>query len=113
MIQYLQALVQQVSDKLEGRSPQWNRVRKTHLFNHPSCAACGGKDSLEVHHIEPFHIYPSKELDPTNLITLCSAKGRECHIRFGHGFNWKHYCPAVVLYAEQELHRLKERILNG
>jgi hypothetical protein len=62
------------------RSPHWPTVRKQHLELHPTCAACGTKEHLEVHHKIPFHDDPSKELDPTNLITFC----REHHFEIGH-----------------------------
>lgn len=76
-----------------GRSGKWSTVRKNHLKDHPSCAACGRSKKVEVHHIEPYHLNPSRELDPTNLITLCADP---CHIVFGHFMNFKSYNPDVV-----------------
>lgn len=54
--------------------------------------ACGRDNDLEVHHIEPFHSNPSKELDPANLITLC---GDPCHLVHGHLMNWSRCNPEV------------------
>lgn len=70
----------------DSRSPHWPGVRKVHLADHPQCAVCGGIAKLEVHHIYPFHLFPLRELDPTNLITLCEAWkfGVNCHLFFGH-----------------------------
>lgn len=68
------------------RSPKWPSVRRKHLDANPYCAACGAKATeadLEVHHIRPYHLDPSLELDPNNLITLCRS-GRNCHLYVGH-----------------------------
>jgi 5-methylcytosine-specific restriction enzyme A len=73
------------------RSPKWPAVRKAWLTKHPYCAVCGIHDSLEVHHILPFHLNPELELDPTNLMTLCEGKTRTCHFIFGHFYNWLRY----------------------
>jgi hypothetical protein len=72
------------------RSPQWPRVRREHLAKEPRCRWCGGSVAPEVHHIIPFHLDRSRELDPTNLITLCEA-GTECHLDRGHFGNWKRF----------------------
>lgn len=101
----IKALIQNVADAIQGkaplgatRSPQWPKVRADHLKKNPNCALCNGKASLEVHHIQPFHIKPELELDPTNLITLCEAKtnGINCHLAFGHLGNFKSANPVVV-----------------
>ena len=73
------------------RSGKWPTAREHHLEIHPTCAVCGGKVKLEVHHKKPFHIHPELELDPTNFITLCEADkdGVNCHLLFGHLGNFK------------------------
>jgi HNH endonuclease len=74
------------------RSPQWGRVEKEHLQREPACVACGYKGHhLQVHHVRPFHLHPQLELDPSNLITLCTAPGREHHLLLGHLDEWKSY----------------------
>jgi len=80
-------------DKMYGRSPKWRKVRAEHIKKHPECAACGRKESLEVHHIVPYHINPELELEPSNLITLC---GKYCHFIFGHLMDWKSWNENVV-----------------
>jgi 5-methylcytosine-specific restriction protein A len=75
------------------RSPSWNKTRKEHLANFPECAACGRKDDLEVHHIVPYHVDSSRELDPNNLITLCD---KYCHFIFGHLMDWKSWNVNVL-----------------
>jgi hypothetical protein len=78
----------------EARSPHWPAVEHAYLKLHPVCECCGTKNKLNVHHKKPFHLFPQFELDPTNLITLCMEK--ECHIKLGHGDNFKDYNPNVV-----------------
>ena len=93
-------------DRMYGRSPKWRSVRNEHIENNPTCAACGRKDGLEVHHIVPYHVDPSKELDPTNLITLC---GKRCHFVFGHLLDWKSWNENVVRDSTLYLLSVKNR----
>jgi 5-methylcytosine-specific restriction endonuclease McrA len=85
------------------RSPRWSTIRKEFLKENPVCAACGSDKKLEVHHIEPVHINPDRELDKDNLITLCSAK---CHLLFGHLMYFKSWNPEV----EKDCKIMKEKI---
>jgi hypothetical protein len=80
-----------------ARSTHWPAVRAAYLKEHPTCAVCGGKEKLEVHHRRPFHLHPELELDPTNFITLCESdkNGCNCHLMFGHIGNFKSYNIAV------------------
>lgn len=84
------------------RSDKWPTVEKHFREGHPTCAACGGKDRLNVHHCMPFHLDPAKELDPTNLITLCMGD-KECHLHIGHGGSFKQYNPNVRSDAAEAL----------
>ena len=84
------------------RSSRWPAVRNAWIKDHPTCACCGGTDSLEVHHKIPFHVAPMLELDGLNLITLCESK-RQCHLRVGHYFNWKLHNPDVERMAAEFL----------
>ena len=70
------------------RSGQWKSIRDAHIKNNPTCYACGRSEYLIVHHIVPFHLNPELELDPNNLLTLCQGKHINCHITFGHNYNW-------------------------
>lgn len=84
------------------RSDKWPTVEKHFREAHPTCAACGGKDRLNVHHCMPFHLDPAKELDPNNLITLCMGE-KECHLHIGHGGSFKQYNPNVRKDAAEAL----------
>lgn len=80
-----------------ARSPHWSTVRKHFLEKNPCCAVCGGTEKLEVHHKLPFHIDPSLETNPDNLITLCEANPvLNCHRIFGHLNNFRGWNPDVV-----------------
>jgi 5-methylcytosine-specific restriction protein A len=87
------------------RSVRWPAVRRAHLKAHPTCAACGGRARLNVHHLRPFHLYPELELDPENLLTLCEGgvAATNCHLLFGHGGNWSRYNPTCVASATANL----------
>lgn len=72
------------------RSSHWARVRADFAAANPSCAVCGSIKKIEIHHVVPFHLDASRELDPTNLITLCESRGfLNCHLLFGHLGNYK------------------------
>ena len=86
----------------------------------PGCAACGYRgQGLQVHHIKPFHLHPTLELDPRNLITLCEVKGRDHHLLLGHLDEWesynvnvrrdvKHYYGKTALHIRSDVAWLKE-----
>ena len=88
--------------KEKRRSKDWAEVRDNFLSLHPTCAACGGTEKLQVHHIIPFHVNEKLELDEDNLITLCMGKD-ECHLSIGHGDSWKCYNPRVEIDARKYL----------
>ena len=85
--------LQHIQDRIAGKAPAgakrssgWSKVRKAHLDLFPTCAVCGGKEKLEVHHLKSFHEHPELEEDMTNLITLCESghNGINCHLFCGH-----------------------------
>jgi 5-methylcytosine-specific restriction protein A len=77
------------------RSSGWAKVEHEFLKVHGECAACGGSEALQVHHVKPFHLHPELELDPENLITLCMSGDLDCHLHLGHGGYFKCYNPNV------------------
>jgi 5-methylcytosine-specific restriction enzyme A len=111
-------LLTKIRDLLTGRVPlgakrsgSWTRVRAIHIEQHPTCAVCGGKDKLEVHHIVPFHINPGLELIPDNLVTLCESKkhGLNCHLFVGHMGNYQNVNPNLAEMAKY----LNERMIEA
>lgn len=97
------------------RSPKWDRVRAEHLRQHPTCAACGGKEALQVHHIKPYHLFPELELEPSNLLTLCTGrKSCNCHLTFGHLGDWLLFNSLVAYDAKTHFNRIaNEKILQA
>lgn len=93
------------------RSGKWPTVRKAFLKNNPTCAVCGGKVKVEVHHIRPFHLHPELELDPTNFITLCENKkdGVNCHLLFGHLGSFKSFNVDVKANAGEWAKKIVDR----
>jgi len=85
------------------RSTHWRTVEQAFLRENPSCAACGTKKHIQIHHCKPFHLFPALELDPSNLISLCMSFRRECHLRVAHCGNWKTYNPDVRADAARAL----------
>jgi 5-methylcytosine-specific restriction enzyme A len=83
------------------RSGKWPAVRRLHLEKEPCCQWCGGKSVLEVHHILPFHVNPSMELEDSNLITLCESISENCHFIHGHNRCWRNSVPTVRTDCEK------------
>lgn len=77
---------------LSNRSYQWQTLRNQHILKEKICQACGSNKKLQVHHIDPVHNNPDRELDPTNLVTLCSS----CHFVFGHLMDYKSWNINVI-----------------
>lgn len=86
-----------VIDRLLGKTPgrrrssKWRKVRRKFLEINPRCESCGGIKKLEVHHVIPYHVDPSLELEFSNLMTLCRRKkyGISCHLLVGHKGNYR------------------------
>jgi hypothetical protein len=96
--------------KFMGRSPGWRKVRAAHLKLYPTCAACGGIEDLEAHHLVPVSVDASLELDPNNLLTLCDSPKRLCHLRIGHSFFWPAFNPFAAEDAARSLCRIQQRV---
>jgi 5-methylcytosine-specific restriction protein A len=88
------------------RSSRWSSVRKQHITEYPKCAACGRSNKVEVHHIEPVHVNPDRELDPSNLITLCDSP---CHLVFGHLMDYKSWNEGVVKDCDNYNQKIKNK----
>ena len=94
----------------KSRSTKWPAFRDAYLKG-KVCIACGGKDKLQAHHIEPFHLNPEKELDENNLVPLCESKayGINCHLFVGHLGNFRSFNVDVINDAKTWADKLKDR----
>ena len=88
------------------RSSKWPAFRKRFLKG-KICAICGGKDQIELHHKQPFHLKPELELDPNNVAPLCEKN--DCHLRFGHLYNFRSFNPDIendsIIWSYKIKHR--------
>lgn len=91
------------------RRPQWSKLAARHLAAYPYCAACGSRTHLAVHHVVPVHVDESKELDESNLITLCEGNTINCHLWIGHLGHWLSWNEFVWFDAANFLRRIKDR----
>lgn len=91
------------------RSSKWAKFRAEYLKVYKSCEACGRQEFCVPHHVIPFHIDPTKELDYDNLITLCESPARNCHLIFGHLLDWSSYNPDVRKDARLYLTKVRNR----
>lgn len=87
-------------DRVEGkagpgqkRDPRWPATRRAYLAEHPDCECCEreGPRGMSVHHLIPFWVAPTLELDPGNLQTYCSV----CHLLIGHLRNYRTFNPSA------------------
>lgn len=79
-----------------ARSPHWEAFKHEFSKLHPKrCAYCDSPIDVQLHHEEPFHLKPERELDPTNLIWLCEENGTNHHLHVGHCEDWKKFNPRV------------------
>lgn len=83
------------------RDPRWPGVRREHLRREPACRACGSRRNLQVHHKQPYHLFPELELERKNLITLCEEAGSNHHLVVGHRGDWHDYNPNVEADADR------------
>jgi hypothetical protein len=105
----MKAILEKLLDRMTGRVPpgadrhkDWPRIRNEWIRNHPECAVCGRSERLQAHHIIPFHVAPELELEPVNLVTLCTRrKVLNCHLVFGHLGRWTDYNPNCIRDAQE------------
>ena|SRR3990167_11315790 len=91
------------------RSSGWRNVQQQKIKEQPTCEATGKKgtllDPLQVHHVLPFHLYPTEELNPKNLIVL----RRSLHFWMGHFGSWSSYNLKIREDAAELLDKIKNR----
>jgi 5-methylcytosine-specific restriction enzyme A len=93
----------------KARSPRWNELKTTFILKNKFCAGCGSIENLNVHHIKPFHAYPSLELVENNLIILCENKNLNCHFVLGHFMNWRKINKGVIGDCKIWYNKLKSK----
>jgi len=83
------------------RSAQWAEAARWFLKEHSRCAACGGDDRVQVHHVLPVDRYPELEFDESNMVSLCMSP-LECHVNLGHGGDgsMRFWNPFVIADAD-------------
>ena len=92
------------------RSPLWSKTkREFEKKNSKMCSVCGGEKEVQLHHIKPFHLHPELELEHTNLIWLCEAPNRNCHLNMGHLNSFHSYNVDIKKDAEYYLNKIKNR----
>lgn len=82
------------------RHKDWPMFRYLILGKRPRCAYCGTTKKVELHHIEPYHEAPERELDPANVIPLCESISN-CHLTQGHLGNYMQANPTIKNDCEQ------------
>ena len=105
-IEHIKDVVQGKTSITKRRHKDWRSFRKDYLKICNECKICGSKRKLAVHHIVPFHVDPSRELQTSNCMTLCFY----CHLIFGHLKNYKSYNRQIQFDAIEWEKRIKERI---
>lgn len=96
------------------RHPRWQEIARQHLRRFPTCAACGSRRNPQVHHIVPVSDWPEGELEPSNLLTLCTSYdyGVNCHLYHGHLGDWSRSNPTVIADSLAALQRVTLRIVT-
>ena len=81
------------------RLPDVRRAMRDHLRKFGSCAWCGARRWLQVHHIKPVSKNPELAADTNNMLTLCGHRG--CHRVIGHYGDFRRinpHAPAACAY---------------
>lgn len=107
LVKFWSLSIEEINILSVPRSKEWRKLRCDHLKKYPQCAVCGNSKNVVPHHIVPFHVDPSKELDPSNLITLCEGNTFNCHLFFGHFRNWTKHNPSIVEDAAEWNKKIK------
>jgi hypothetical protein len=61
------------------------------------CAWCDTRTGIEVHHIQPQHLYPERAHDTNNMICLC----RRCHLVLGHRGNFTNAVTNLIIMIKE------------
>jgi 5-methylcytosine-specific restriction enzyme A len=103
---YVEKATGRIPANAPHRASGWAKLEKEVLAEHPEgCVVCNSRVGLNVHHIQPFHLFPALELVKSNLIVLC----RIHHFWWGHLGSWKSYNIHVVDDAQIWNGKIKSR----
>lgn len=86
--------------KRRTRSRHWGAFSDWFIAENSLCEGCGTHRHLQVHHVKDFARNPHLELDWSNLSALCMDE-RECHLRLGHGGNFRFSNPGLRADLEE------------
>ena len=85
-----------------ARHKDWDRESRSFLAVNRHCLVCGRTESLQCHHVYPFHRFPELEMVKLHWRPLCTGGPLNCHYLAGHaGRSWSHYSPNIALAVEQ------------
>lgn len=88
------------------RSSTWPKFKREYEKTHPKiCAFCKTTKRIELHHQVPFHIDPSLEEEPSNMIWVC----RDHHFYFAHLMDWSSYNKTVLADSELWTEKIAQR----
>ncbi len=112
MTKYYKIYKKKHKENYEDIKELWEKFEKEYWEKHRNekfCHICGEKKRVELHHIVPRHIDPSRIFDESNLIPLCRA----CHFRWGHLNDWDSYNPIIKTVAENlyEYHKYLKTVV--
>lgn len=65
------------------QTTEYRKALAEYRVGHLTCEWCLQKEKLEIHHIQPVHVFPELAADTNNLVALCDA----CHLVVGHARN--------------------------
>jgi len=114
VVEFLQNLWERLfeSDRLGGmaRSGSWGKFKRDFEKSCPKqCAICGNKKS-QLHHVTPFSVDPSMELDVTNVLWLCEGLGTLNHHRgVGHLGSFLSYNKEIFTDARIWFNKFQHR----
>lgn len=73
----------------------YKKAMAGYLAAHPVCQFCGkAGGKVEVHHVIPVSVDPTKAADVTNMVTL--HRKPDCHMVVGHLGNFRDYNSNVA-----------------
>lgn len=86
------------------RSASFDALAQSVIALRARCCACAGSAQLQTHHVV---VGSALEFERSNILVLCMG-ANECHLRIGHGGDWRRRNPTVVFDAAESL-RFPER----